>query len=428
MKGLIPSLAMTLLLVVTSAAADVVIHAGTLINGQSAKARGPHTLRVRDDRIVEIQRGLLPAKADDQFIDLSAFTVMPGLMDMHVHLTGEYSPDTRLEGLTLDVADVTYRTVNYARATLEAGFTTVRNLGDRDNITIALRDAVNKDIVIGPRIFSAGKSLGTTGGHADPSNGVKQSLRGDPGPREGVVNGPEDAAKAVRQRYKDGADLIKITATGGVLSVARNSQNPQFTEQEVAAVVAVAADYGFHVAAHAHGAEGMKRAIRAGVRSIEHGTFMDQEAMSLMKKHGTYYVPTIMAGKFVAEKAEQDGFFPELVRPKAIAVGPQIQSTFATAYRNGVKIAFGTDSGVSPHGRNAEEFRYMVEAGMQPMEAIQSATRVAAELLGVEDELGTIAVGKIADIVAVKGDPLADVGHLTQMAFVMKAGKVYVSP
>ncbi len=407
-------------------AADTVIHAGQLIDGQAPGHLGPHTLRIRDGRIVAMARGLQPAAAQDEFLDLTDHTVMPGLMDMHVHLTGEYSPESRLEGLTLGVADVAFRSVGYARATLEAGFTTVRNPGDRDDVTIALRDAINAGLIPGPRIFSAGKSLATTGGHADPSNGVKASLRGDPGPRQGVINGPEEAAKAVRQRYKDGADFIKITATGGVLSVARDGRNPQFTEAEIAAVVATAADYGFHVAAHAHGAEGMKRAIRAGVRSIEHGTFMDREAINLMKKHGTYYVPTIMAGEFVAAKAAEDGFFPDLVRPKAAAVGPQIKDTFAEAYRSGVRIAFGTDSGVSPHGQNAEEFVYMVEAGMPPMAAIQSATRVAAELLGVSDELGTLEVGKIADLVAVHGDPLTDISRLQDIDFVMKDGVVHL--
>ncbi len=417
-----------LLCLVSAAAADQVIHAGSVIDGSSDAALGPHTLRIRGDRIVSITPGLEAPGAADSLIDLTEFTVMPGLMDMHVHLTGEYSPASRMEGLTLEVADVAYRSVGYARATLEAGFTTVRNLGDRDNITIALRDAIDDGYIVGPRIFSAGKSLGTTGGHADPSNGVKAALEGNPGPLEGVLNGPAEAARAVRQRYKDGADLIKVTATGGVLSVARNGQNPQFTDAELAAVVAVAGDYGFHVAAHAHGAEGMKRAIRAGVRSIEHGTFMDDEAARLMKKHGTYYVPTIMAGEFVAEKAREDGYFPELVRPKAQAVGPQIKDTFAMAYRKGVKIAFGTDSGVSPHGRNAEEFRHMVEAGMPPMAAIQSATRTAAELLGVDDELGTLEAGKLADIVAVAGNPVEEIGALSNIVFVMKAGTVYRQP
>jgi imidazolonepropionase-like amidohydrolase len=245
------------------------------------------------------------------------------------------------------------------------------------------------------------------------------------GPEQGVLNSPEDARKAVRQRYKDGADFIKITATGGVLSLASSGENPQFTMDELEAVIQTATDYGMHVAAHTHGAEGMRRAVLAGVRSIEHGTFMTEEIMDLMKDRGTYYVPTISAGKFVAEKSQEDGYFPAIVRPKAASVGPQIQATFAKAYDAGVTIAFGTDAGVSPHGDNALEFVYMVEAGMPPMEAIQSATMTTAELLGVQDELGSIAAGKLADIIAVTGDPLDDVGELQSVTFVMKDGVVY---
>jgi imidazolonepropionase-like amidohydrolase len=248
---------------------------------------------------------------------------------------------------------------------------------------------------------------------------------GDPGPESGVVNSVGDARKAVRQRYKDGADFIKITATGGVLSLAKNGQNPQFTQEELEAIIQTASDYGFHVAAHAHGAEGMKRAVIAGVRSIEHGTFMNEEIMSLMKERGTYFVPTISAGKFVALKSEEDGYFPAVVRPKAAEVGPQIAGTFARAYQQGVKIAFGTDAGVSPHGSNATEFVYMVEGGMKEMEAIQSATMTAARLLGIEGSLGSVSEGKLADIIAVNGNPLEDISLLSRVSFVMKDGQIY---
>jgi imidazolonepropionase-like amidohydrolase len=228
----------------------------------------------------------------------------------------------------------------------------------------------------------------------------------------------------VRQRYKDGADFIKITATGGVLSLASSGDNPQFMSDELEAVVATATDYGMHVAAHSHGTEGMKRAVLAGVRSIEHGTFMTDEIMELMKERGTFYVPTISAGRFVAEKSAEEGYLPAIVRPKAAAVGPQIQETFGRAYRAGVTIAFGTDAGVSPHGTNALEFAYMVEAGMPPMEAIQSATVTAARLLGAENDLGSIAAGKLADIVAVGGNPLEDISELQRVRFVMKDGQI----
>jgi imidazolonepropionase-like amidohydrolase len=345
-------------------------------------------------------------------------------MDMHVHLDGEMSPTAYVEGFTLNPADLAFRAQEYGMRTLLAGFTTVRNPGDSYNVTISLRNAINQGWVDGPRIYSAGKSLASTGGHADPTNGVNAKLMGDPGPKEGVVNSVEDAKKAVRQRYKEGADFIKVTATGGVLSLAKSGQNPQLTLEELKAIIDTAQDYGMHVAAHAHGKEGMLRAIEAGITSIEHGTYMDKEVMRAMKKNGTYYVPTVIAGKYVAEKAEIDGFFPEIVRPKARAVGPLIQSTFGEAYDYGVKIAFGTDSGVSAHGDNGKEFEYMVEAGMPAMAAIRSATVTSAELLA-NDQIGVIAKGKLADIIAVEGNPAEDIKLLQNVSFVMKDGKIY---
>src|SRR5690606_9588416 len=316
----------------------------------------------------------------------------------------------------------------YARITLEAGFTVVRNLGDAFNVTVALREAINAGDVPGPLIVTAGKSLASTGGHADPTVGWASTLMGDPGPLEGVVNGADDARKAVRQRYKDGADWIKITATGGVLSVAKSGQNPQFTQEELEAIVSTAADYGMRVAAHAHGTEGMKRAVLAGVASIEHGTFMSDEVMRLMRERGTFYVPTIVAGACAAEQAKIRGFLPEIVRPKAAATGPVIMDTFRRAYKAGVPIVFGTDSAVSPHGENAKEFALMVEGGMPPMEALQSATSVAARFLGIEDTHGTLAPGKQADVIAVPGDPLEDIRVMERVAFVMKAGRSSKSP
>jgi imidazolonepropionase-like amidohydrolase len=301
----------------------------------------------------------------------------------------------------------------------------VRNLGDSYNETVALRKAIDAGLTIGPRIFTAAKSIATTGGHADPTNGTNKRIMGDLGPMDGVINGVDEARKAVRQRYKDGADLIKITATGGVLSVAKNGQNPQFMTDELEAIVNTAKDYGMTVAVHAHGIEGMQRAIKAGVSSIEHGTFMDKETITLMKQYGTYYVPTILAGNFVAEKAKIDGYFPALVRPKAAAIGPLIQKTFERAHKAGVKIAFGTDSGVSAHGDNAIEFALMVEAGMKPIDTIISATANTADLLQISDQLGTISSGKKADIVAVIGDPLEDINLLQDIDFVMKSGVVY---
>jgi len=356
--------------------AATLVHAGHLIDGIADAARSEVTVVVEDGRITAVRSGYVAPGPDDELVDLSGMTVLPGLMDMHVHLTGELSPRSYLERVQFESADQAVRAVAYARTTLMAGFTTVRNPGDDGKATVALRKAIAAGLVPGPRIFTAGKSLATTGGHADPTNGLNSRLRGDPGPADGVVNGPADAAKAVRQRYKEGADFIKITATGGVLSVAKSGQNPQFTMAELEAIVATATDYGFHVAAHAHGTEGMKRAVIAGVRSIEHGTYMTDEVMELMKQHGTFYVPTILAGVTVAERAAIDGYFPDLVRPKAAAIGPVIQDTFARAWQAGVKIAFGTDCGVGPHGDNGREFALMVAGGMSPMAASDSTRPV----------------------------------------------------
>ena len=349
---------------------------------------------------------------------------MPGLMDMHVHMEGETKKGALADRFTLNPTDIAFESVNYARVTLLAGFTTVRDLGG-SGVNISLRNAIQKGLVPGPRIFTAGKSIATTGGHADPTNGYRKDLMGNPGPAEGVINGPDDARKAVRQRYKEGADLIKITATAGVLSQAKDATGAQFTQEELKAIVETAKDYGFAVAAHAHGAEGMKRAIRAGVSSIEHGTYMDDEAIALFKQYGTYYVPTVIAGRSTADSAKILNYYSDLVTPKALVVGTQIQATLAKAYKAGVKIAFGTDAGVFQHGKNALEFGYMLEAGMKPMDAIKAATINAATLLGKQDLLGTIAPGKLADIVAVDGDPLQDPSAFSRMAFVMKDGVVY---
>jgi imidazolonepropionase-like amidohydrolase len=408
-----------------AAEAATLVYAGHLIDAVAKEPRSAVTIVVDGTDIKAIENGYRAPATVDTVIDLKDATVLPGLWDMHVHLTSEYSRSSRIDALTLNEGDVVLRGAAYAVRTLNAGFTTVRDLGAEMNASISLRNAINAGYVPGPRIFAAGKSIATTGGHADPTNGWAQRLMGDPGPREGVINGPVEAAAAVRQRYKDGADTIKITATGGVLSVAKNGLNPQFTEEEVRAVVSTAHDYGFKVAAHAHGAEGIKRAVRAGVDSIEHGTFMDDEAMQLMKQKGTTYVPTLMAGRWVAERAKEDGFFPVLVRPKAASIGPHLQQTFAKAYKSGLKIMFGTDTGVSAHGDNAREFALMVEAGMPAMEAIKAATIIPAKFMGEEERMGSVEAGKVADLIAVPGDPLSDISVLQRVRFVMKEGRVY---
>lgn len=393
-----------------------------LIDVRAGKVLKNQSIRVLDNRIDAV--GRLREQPDDQVLDLSGSTCMPGLMDMHVHITSELSPRRFENQFRLDPADYAYASVKYAERTLFAGFTLVRDLGSSHNLAISLRNAINRGDVTGPRILAAGKSLATTGGHADPTNGRNAVLRGDPGPEQGVVNGLADARKAVRQRYKEGADLIKITATGGVLSQAASGRNPQFLDDELAEIIRTAGDYGFKVAAHAHGNEGMQRAVLAGVASIEHGTYMDEQTMRLMKRQGTYYVPTITAGWTVADRAETEGYFSELVRPKARAIGPQIQDTFARAYQAGVKIAFGTDSGVSNHGDNWKEFVYMEDAGMPAMEVIQSATLAASDLAG-RDDLGRIEPGMLADIVAVRGNPVEDMNVMGDMVLVMKDGVIY---
>jgi imidazolonepropionase-like amidohydrolase len=305
-----------------------------------------------------------------------------------------------------------------------AGFTTVRDCGGT-GVNIGLRNAINQGLVIGPRVFTAGKAIATTGGHADPTNGSRKELMGDPGPKEGVINGAEDARKAVRQRYNDGADFIKITATGGVLSVAKDGSGPQFTQEEVNAIVETARDYGMIVAAHAHGAEGMKRAVLAGVTTIDHGTLMTDEIMTLMIQKGTFHVPTIIAGKSAAEYAKIPGYYPAIVVPKAIAIGPRIQETFGRSYKRGVKIAFGTDAGVFPHGENAKEFGYMVEAGMPAIEALLSAMQTNASIIGMGDKIGSIENGKWADIISVNESPITNIKTMERVTFVMKDGVVY---
>jgi len=412
------------LFVLMAKAQKTFIWCGTLIDGVSNQAVKDKTIIVEKNIIIEVRDGYAPGATGDKVIDLKTKTVMPGLMDMHVHLESETKKGGYADRFTMNPEDLAFQSAKYAETTLMSGFTTVRDLGG-SGVNIALRNAVNKGLTIGPRIYTAGKAIATTGGHADPTNGYRKDMMGDPGPDKGVVNGVEDCRKAVRQRYKEGADLIKITATGGVLSLAKNGSNPQFTEEEIRAVVETAKDYGFTVAAHAHGAEGIKRAIRAGVTSIEHGTYMDEEGMQLMKQHGTWYVPTIIAGKSVMDSAKIPGYFADVVVPKALAVGPLIQATFGRAYKAGVKIAFGTDAGVYQHGQNYLEFVYMNEAGMPPMEAIRAATISAATLLGVEDKLGSIQKNKLADVIAIDGDPLKDMHVMKNVVFVMKDGKVY---
>lgn len=407
------------------ASAKTLIHAGSLIDGRADAPRQNVTITIEGDRITGLADGFTAPGAGDTVIDLKNATVMPGLMDMHVHLDGQQSAESYTEGFFLNPGDYALRAAFHARKTLLAGFTTVRNLGDTGYSTRSLRKAINAGWVEGPRVYTAGPAIGTTGSHADPTNGYSDEIIRELATPE-VFNGADGARAAVRDHAKHGADLIKIVTTGGVLSLGDSAQGAQMTSEEVKAVVETAHEYGMKVAVHAHGAEGMKRAILAGADSIEHGTFMNDEIIELMKSHGTYFVPTLSAGRFVLAKAKANpGFLPPSVAAKAMLVGPAMTATFQRAYQSGVKIAFGTDQGVAPHGENAQEFVYMVEAGMPPMKAIQSATLECARLIGIEKDLGTVESGKFADLVAVPGNPLTDISLMTKVSFVMKGGKIY---
>lgn len=417
-----------ILLFVTTTSAllsqETLIHCGKLLDTENGQVLNEQTITISGNKIIKVEKGYASAKSGQTIIDLSSKTVMPGFIDMHVHIEGETNPKRYLETFTKNEADVAFTAAEIAERTLMAGFTTVRDLGG-SGVNVALRNAINAGTTRGSRIFTAEKAIGTTGGHADPTNGFKRIDMGDPGPAEGVINSVADARKAVRQRYKNGADLIKITATGGVLSVSKNGENPQFRQEEVDEIVRTAKEYGMHVAAHAHGKEGMQRAIKAGVQTIEHGSFMDEETVKLMKQYGTYLVPTLSAGKYVAEKAKVKGYYPDIIIPKIDRVNTTLKKTFTMVAKSGVNIAFGTDAGVFPHGDNAKEFRYMVEYGWSPMFSIQSATVTNGKLLDMEGKLGVIASGYLADIIATNEDPTQDITTTENVVFVMKDGKIY---
>ncbi len=411
-----------------TAPATTVLRCGQVIDSAGGKALPAQSVVIENGRISQVLPGLDAEVGAAREIDLGAYTCLPGLTDLHVHLSGQQSKDSYSEGFRLNPADYALRGALYAERTLLAGFTSVRDLGAPDGVAISLRNAINAGSIKGPRIYAAGKSIASTGGHADPRNGINQDLLhalGYPEPEDGVVDSVDEARKAVRARYKEGADVIKITATGGVLSYAKSADNPQFTVEEIKAIVATAHDYGYTVAAHAHGAEGIKRAVLGGVTTIEHGTYINDEIIQLMKARGTYLVPTLLAGAYVSEKAKIDGWFPDIVRPKAAAVGAQIQAAFAHAYAQGVPFAFGTDSGVSAHGDNAREFELLVAAGVSPAAAIRAATITPATILGVGKDSGQIASGQFADLIAVRGNPLDNIKVLRDVRFVMKNGVIY---
>lgn len=401
-----------------------IIYCGKMIDVKNTSMLSGMSIVVDSGIITDVEKGYITPNNNDKVIDLKDKTVMPELIDCHVHLEMQTSPTAMLDRFRLNPADYAFRSIGYADSTLMAGFTTLRDVGGT-GVNISLRNAINQGLVPGPHMYTAGKFIASTGGHADPTTGLNDEFRGDPGVMDGVANGVDECIKAVRERYKEGSDLIKITASGGVLSLEKDGTGAQFSEDEIKAIVQTAKDYGMKVAAHAHGAEAIKRAILAGVASIEHGTYMNDEDIALFKQYGTYFVPTIIAGKSVADSAKKPGYFPPIIAAKALAVGPVIQGTFSKAYKAGVKIAFGTDAGVYKHGKNWMEFVYMNEAGMPALEAIKAATFNAADLIGIADKTGSIEKGKWADIVAVDGDPTQDIHVMGKVSFVMKEGKVY---
>lgn len=404
-------------------AVEVAVQAGRLIDAVSGAPRERVTVLVGGGRIVSVQDGF-QAPAGARVIDLRTSTVLPGLIDAHTHITGEGTGNAIVRAATETPLDAAVRSTAYAKRTLEAGFTTIRNLGSEGGADVALKRAIEAGVVPGPRMWTARTTISITGGHGD-QGGLRPDLWVAPTWMDGIVDSADEARKAVRYQHKYGADLIKITATGGVLSIGDSGDAQQFTDEEMRAIVEAAHLLGMKVAAHAHGKRGIEAAIRAGVDSIEHSTYADDETFKLYKQHGTYLVPTILAGKTVAELATIPGHFHPTVQEKAARIGPLMQDMFKRAYSAGVKVAFGTDSGVSTHGENGREFQYMVEAGMPPMEAILAATRAGADLLGAPDRIGSIQAGRFADLIAVAGNPLADIGELRRVTFVMKGGVVF---
>lgn len=416
---------------VASSSTTRILHCGSLLVDAAQAPRESVSLVVQDGRVVEIVEGFVTTvdgvESEPELVDLRDRFVLPGLIDCHVHLTSESVPvDERVRrALQETEAYAAIDGVVYAERTLFAGFTTVRDLGSAGSTAIALRDRINSGLVRGPRMLVSGPSISVTGGHADWTNSFSPALRPELGPDQMTADGPSEARKAVRARIREGVDVIKITATGGVLSMTAAGLEQQFFEDELEAICEAATRMGRKVAAHAHGADGIKAALRAGVSSIEHGTYLDDEAIALFRESGAYLVPTVHAGKYVAQQAEIPGFYPPAIRLKAKAVGPLIQEALARAHKAGVQVAFGTDCGVGAHGTNALELIYMEEAGMTPSECLVAATSNAADLCGMGEELGTLEPGRLADVIAVRENPLENLRTLSDVPFVMKEGQVY---
>src|SRR3989454_7134666 len=416
---------------VRASAADqmIALKAERMFDGKSKTLVQHGVIIVQGDKIVDVGNNLsVPDGA--RVIDLGDATLSPGFMDAHTHLTLDYSGDynqRRLHELDLNVSEQAIRATLYARATVEAGFTTVRDLGSRfvgsrEFVDVALRNSINKGVIVGPRMLVATKGIGATGGHFDPTSGFRDFLFGrEPDYSDGIADGPEEIRKAVRFEVKNGADVIKAAVSGGVLSLADEVDTPQLTPSEMAALVDESHRLRKKVAVHCHGDQAAREAIEAGVDSIEHGSFMKTETLQLMKTRGTYLVPTLMATEYILSKIDS---YPPALQAKARAAGAARSEMFRNAVKMGVKIALGTDAGVFPHGDNAKEFALMVGLGMQPIDALRSGTSNDADLLGIGQTVGTLEKGKRADIVAMPGDPTADITATERVSFVMKDGKI----
>ena len=409
------------------ASKSYVLKAARLFDGKSNTLVKPGVVVVTDGKIAGTgSSASLPTEAE--VIDLGDATLLPGFIDAHTHLTMTYSEDyarAALDALRKPIPEMALDASVNARTTLMAGFTTVRDVGSAEYLDAGLRNAINRGVVPGPRMLVAVHAIGATGGHCDDTGWREGAVGKETGPEVGVINGVEEARRAVRLAHKYGATVIKTCATGGVLSLADAVDTPQLTQAELDALVDEAHALRLKTAAHAHGAEGAKRAIRAGIDSIEHGSFLDDEALDLMKQKGTYYVPTLMAAQGLSEQIQKGVPIPPAIKVKADDAIAHVHQTFQKAIAKGVKIGLGTDAAVYPHGRNAEEFHQMVDLGMKPIDALKAGTSSDADLLGLSSKIGTLETGKLADVVAVPGDPLENIRQTEHVFFVMKEGVVY---
>lgn len=412
---------------VKPAGKTVVVKAARLFDGKSNGVVKPGVVVETDGKIVAVGANA-PIPPGAEVIDLGDATLLPGFIDAHTHLTGMYREDyarAALDRLQKPIPEMALDASGNARVTLMAGFTTVRDVGSHDYLDVGLRNAINRGVVPGPRMLAAVHAIGATGGHCDNTGYRAGAFGKEAGPEEGVINGADQARQAVRLMHKYGATIIKTCATGGVLSLADAVDTPQLTQDELNAIVDEAHALKLKTAAHAHGAEGAKRAIRAGIDSIEHGSFLDEEAMNLMKQRGTYYVPTLMAAQGLSEQIAKGVAIPPPILVKANAAIAAIRQTFQKALAMGIKIGLGTDAAVYPHGRNAEEFHQMADLGMKPIDALKAGTSADAELLGLADKVGMLEAGKLADVVAVPGDPVENIRQTEHVFFVMKEGVIY---